>query len=135
MPGIRDQVGAIPTQLAFALVCVGIGSIVGMPFTGRLVDRYSSQTVSRLATAICLGGWAMLPAMSAPGEVPGRGSRAIAVVSTIGYGGFLFGAPLIGFLAHLMPLDRTLLAVAALVLLVAILAPVAREHGRELVKA
>src|SRR5271165_3777591 len=61
MPGIRDQVGAIPTQLAFALVCVGIGSIVGMPFTGRLVDRYSSQTVSRVATAICLGGWAMLP--------------------------------------------------------------------------
>ena len=33
-----------------ALVCVGIGSIVGMPFTGRLVDRYSSQTVSRVAT-------------------------------------------------------------------------------------
>ena len=61
MPGIRDQVGAIPTQLAFALVCVGIGSI--------------------------------------------------------------------------LPLDRALLAVAALVLLVAILAPVAREHGRELVKA
>ena len=379
MPGIRDQVGAIPTQLAFALVCVGIGSIVGMPFTGRLVDRYSSQTVSRVATAICMGGWAMLPlaasvpvlalmlliaglgtgvgdvamnvqghlieqrrckvlmpywhglfsfgavagalagalaaslglplawqlpgvsvalmvamwfataryirdaglhpagsqeqldepifdepqllasdrppvaelqrpaitqveillgiivfatavgegaandwlalmlvdnrgapaafgaltyagfnvtmasgrfaggfiiqrfgrapvlrvagtlastgvaalclvpstltaligalawglglsvvfpsAMSAAGEVPGRGSRAIAVVSTIGYGGFLFGAPLIGFLAHMMPLDRALLAVAALVLLVAILAPVADERGRELAKA
>ena len=66
-------------------------------------------------------------AMSAAGEVPGRGGRAIAVVSTIGYGGFLLGAPLIGFLAHLMPLDRALLAVAVLVLLVAILAPVARE--------
>ena len=379
MPGIRDQVGAIPTQLAFALVCVGIGSILGMPFTGRLVHRHSSQTVSRVATAICLGGWAMLPlaasvpvlalmlliaglgtgvgdvamnvqghlieerrgkvlmpywhglfsfgavagalagalaaslglplawqlpgvsvvlmvamwfataryipdaglhpdgtqeqldepifdepqvlasdrppvaelqrsaithveillgiivfatavgegaandwlalmlvdnrgapaafgaltyagfnvtmvlgrfaggfiiqrfgrapvlrvagtlastgvaalclvpstltaligalawglglsvvfpsAMSAAGEVPGRGSRAIAVVSTIGYGGFLFGAPLIGFLAHMMPLDRALLAVAVLVLLVAILAPVARERGPKPAKA
>ena len=61
MPGIRDQVGATPTQLAFALVCVGIGSILGMPFTGRLVDRYSSQTVSQVATALYLGGWAMLP--------------------------------------------------------------------------
>ncbi|MGC2578292.1 MAG: MFS transporter, partial [Terrimicrobiaceae bacterium] len=61
MPGIRDQVGATPTQLAFALVCVGIGSIVGMPFTGRLVDRYSSQTVSRASTALCLGGWAIVP--------------------------------------------------------------------------
>ena len=379
MPGIRDQVGATPTQLAFALVCVGIGSILGMPFTGQLVDRHSSQTVSRVATAICLGGWAMVPlagsvpvlalmllitglgtgvgdvamnvqghlveqrsrrvlmpywhglfsfgavagalagalaaslglplawqlpvvsvalavamwfatacylpdaglhpaatqepidepifdepqvlasdhaaiaalrrspisrveillgiivfatavgegaandwlalmlvdnrqappalgaltyagfnltmsigrfaggpvierfgrvpvlraagaiasagvavlclvpstltaliaagawglglsvvfpsAMSAAGEVPGRGGRAIAVVSTIGYGGFLLGAPLIGFLAHLMPLDRALLAVAVLVLLIAILAPVAREQDSELARA
>ncbi|HEY5769841.1 MAG TPA: MFS transporter [Terrimicrobium sp.] len=374
IPGIRDQVGATPTQLAFALVCVGIGSIVGMPFTGRLVDRYSSQTVSRVATALLLGGWAIVPlagsvpvlavmllitglgtgvgdvamnvqghlveqrhrqvlmpywhglfsfgavagalagalaaslglslawqlagvsallavamwsatarylpdaglhpdaqpptdepifdepqvlaterglvsaprrspisrieillgmivfatavgegaandwlalmlvdnrdapaalgaltyagfnltmaigrfaggaiiqrfgrvpvlrvaggtaslgvallclipstvtaligagawglglsvvfpsAMSAAGEVPGRGGRAIAVVSTIGYGGFLLGAPLIGFLAHMMPLDRALLAVAVLVLLVAILASVARERNSE----
>ena len=61
MPGIRDQVGATPTQLAFALVCVGIGSIVGMPFTGQLVNRYSSRTVSRAATNICLSGWAILP--------------------------------------------------------------------------
>jgi MFS family permease len=379
MPGIRDQVGATPTQLAFALVCVGIGSILGMPFTGRLVDRYSSKTVSQVATAICLGGWAAVPlagsvpvlalmllitgvgtgvgdvamnvqghlveqrrrtvlmpywhglfslgavagalagalaaslglplawqllgvsvilmmamwlatvryipdaglhpsatqeqleepifdepqvlasdrrpvaelqksaitrvelllgimvfatavgegaandwlalmlvdnrgapasfgaltyagfnvtmaigrfaggiiiqrfgrapvlrvagalastggaalclvpstvsaltgaaawglglsvvfpsAMSAAGEVPGRGARAIAVVSTIGYGGFLLGAPLIGLLAHMMPLDRALLSVAVLVLLVAILAPVARERGPELAKA
>ncbi len=373
IPGIRDQVGATPTSLAFALVCVGIGSIVSMPFTGRLVDRYSSMVVSRVSTAICLGAWALVPladsvptlalimfaaglgtgvgdvamniqgnlveqrrkkvlmpywhglfslgavagamagalaaslglalawqlptvsvvlmaamwwatafyipdaglhsgateehleepifdepqvlaserqpvatpqrssitrveillgiivfgtavgegaandwlalmlvdnraapaafgaltyagfnltmalgrfaggviiqrfgrapvlrvaglmasagvaalclipstvvallgalawglglsvvfpsAMSAAGEVPGRGSRAIAVVSTIGYGGFLLGAPLIGFLAHSMPLDRALLAVALLVLLVAILASVARERG------
>lgn len=372
MPRIRDQVGATQTQLAFALVCVGIGSIIGMPFTGQLVDRYSSRTVSRVATALCMGGWAILPlagsvsvlalmllitglgtgvgdvamnvqghlveqrrtrvlmpywhglfslgavagalagalaaslgvplawqlpavsalltaamwyataqylpdaglhpasaqekmdesifdepqvlacdskamtavrrwpitqaemllgimvfatavgegaandwlalmlvdnrgappalgaltyagfnltmtigrfaggaiiqrfgrvpvlhaagltatagvallclvpsmlialvgaaawglglsvvfpsAMSAAGEVPGRGGRAIAVVSTIGYGGFLLGAPLIGFLAHHMPLDKALLAVAVLVLLIAILAPVAREH-------
>jgi MFS family permease len=379
MPGIRDQVEATPTSLAFALVCVGIGSILGMPFTGRLVDRYSSKTVSRASTAICLGGWAIVPladsvpalalvllivglgtgvgdvamnvqgnlveqrrgsvlmpywhglfslgavagalagalaaslglalgwqlptvsvvlmgamwlatafyvpdtrlqlaatrgqlddpifdepqvlasehrqapaeqrssitrveiflgiivfgtavgegaandwlalmlvdnrgapaalgaltyagfnvtmalgrfaggviiqrfgraavlrvagllgsagvaalclipstlvallgalawglglsvvfpsAMSAAGEVPGRGSRAITVVSTIGYGGFLLGAPLIGFLAHHMPLDRALLAVAVLILPVALLASVARERGPQPLKA
>ena len=61
MPGIRDQVGATPTQLAFALVCVGLGSLLGMPFTGRLVDRYSSQWVSRVATAISMFGWAIIP--------------------------------------------------------------------------
>src|SRR4029077_3295871 len=61
MPGIRDQLGSTPTQLAFALVCMGIGSIRGMAFTGRRVDRYSSRMVSLVATLICLGGWAMVP--------------------------------------------------------------------------
>src|ERR1700730_16715794 len=61
VPGIRDQLGCTPTQLAFALVCMGIGSILGMPFTGRLVDRYSSRMISLVATVICLGGWAALP--------------------------------------------------------------------------
>src|SRR6476661_5095747 len=61
VPGIRDQLGCTPTQLAFALVCMGIGSILGMPLTGRLVDRYSSRMISLVATVICLGGWAALP--------------------------------------------------------------------------
>ena len=61
MPGIRDQLGSTPTQLAFALVCMGIGSILGMPLTGRLVDRYSSRMISLVATVICLGGWAATP--------------------------------------------------------------------------
>ncbi len=67
-------------------------------------------------------------AMSAAGEVPGRGARAIANVATIGYGGFLLGAPMIGLLAHFMPLLHALLAVAAVVLIIAILAPAARER-------
>jgi MFS family permease len=61
MPGIRDQLGSTPTQLAFALVCMGIGSVLGMPFTGRFVDRYSSRAVSLVATIVCLGGWALVP--------------------------------------------------------------------------
>jgi hypothetical protein len=55
MPGIRDQLGSTPSQLAFALVCIGIGSLLGMPFTGRLVERYSSGVVSLVATIVCLG--------------------------------------------------------------------------------
>ena len=74
-------------------------------------------------------------AFSAAGEVLRRGSLAIALVSTDRYSGFLFGAPLIGTLAHMMPLDRVLLAVAVLVLLTAILASVAREFGEESIKA
>jgi len=57
MPGIRDQLGCTPTQLAFALVCMGVGIILGMPFAGRLVDRFSSRAV----TLVSLGGWVLVP--------------------------------------------------------------------------
>jgi predicted MFS family arabinose efflux permease len=55
MPGIRDQLGVSPDQLAFALVFLGIGSRLGLPFAGRFVERYSSRTVSLVATAVFLG--------------------------------------------------------------------------------
>src|SRR5260370_33915050 len=61
VPGIRDQLGCTPTQLAFALVCMGVGSILGMPFAGRLADRYSSRAVSLLTNFIALGGWTRVP--------------------------------------------------------------------------
>jgi predicted MFS family arabinose efflux permease len=61
MPSIRDQLGCSPDQLAFALVCMGIGSVVGMPFAGRFVERYSSRTVSLVVTAIFLSSYAALP--------------------------------------------------------------------------
>ncbi len=58
MPGIRDQLGVSPDQLAFALVFLGIGSLLGLPFAGRFVERYSSRTVSLVATAVFLSGCA-----------------------------------------------------------------------------
>jgi MFS family permease len=61
MPSIRDQLGSSPDQLAFALVCMGIGSILGMPFAGRFIERYSSRAVSLVATVVLLGGCAALP--------------------------------------------------------------------------
>jgi len=61
MPGIRDQLGCSPDQLAFALVCMGIGSVLGMPFAGRFVERYSSRTISLVATVILLSSYAALP--------------------------------------------------------------------------
>ena len=68
-------------------------------------------------------------AMSAAGEiVPGRGAEGIAVVSTIGYGGFLLGPPLLGVLADAVALDRALLLVAVLAALISVLAGIARER-------
>jgi len=68
--------------------------------------------------------------VSAAGEIPGRGARAIAAVSTIGYSGFLLGAPSIGQLTRAVALDRALLVVAAAAALIVILAGAARSRAR-----
>ena len=119
---VIQRYGRAPVlRIAGLLACTGVAGLC-------LVNSTLIALLGALAWGLGLS--VVFPsAMSAAGEVPGRGSRAIAVVATIGYGGFLLGAPLIGFLAHMMPLDRALLAVALLVLLIAVLAPAARERG------
>ena len=153
-----DNRGAPPAVGALTYAGFNLTMAIGRFTGGIVIHRYGRVPVLRLAgtlacagvTALCLvnstlialiGAFAwglglsvVFPAaMSAAGEVPGRSSRAIAKVATIGYGGFLVGAPLIGLLAHLMPLDKALLAVAAVVLLVAILASAARERSKEFI--
>jgi MFS family permease len=61
-------------------------------------------------------------AMSAGGEQPGRAADAIAAVSTIGYGGFLIGPPLIGVLAQQIGIGHALWILPALGIGVALLA-------------
>jgi hypothetical protein len=69
--------------------------------------------------------------MSAAGEVRGRGARAIAVVATIGYGGFLLGAPADWPSGpHHAPGSGASSGGDAGVL-IAVLAPAARERGVE----
>ena len=125
---VIQRYGRAPVlRIAGLLACTGVAGLC-------LVNSTLIALLGALAWGLGLS--VVFPsAMSAAGEVPGRGSRAIAVVATIGYGGFLLGAPLIGFLAHMMPLDRALLAVALLVLLIAVFAPAARERGAERAEA
>jgi fucose permease len=120
---VIQRYGRVPVlRMAGLLACTGVAGLC-------LVNSTLIALLGALAWGLGLS--VVFPsAMSAAGEVPGRGSRAIAVVATIGYG-FLLGAPLIGFLAHMVPLDRALLAVALLVLLITVLAPAARERGAE----
>ncbi|MGB3762628.1 MAG: MFS transporter [Ornithinimicrobium sp.] len=61
-------------------------------------------------------------AISAAGEIAGRGNRAITVVSTIAYGAFLFGAPTIGILAEAFGLSRALFVVIAFLIVMMVLA-------------
>ncbi|HWD44994.1 MAG TPA: MFS transporter [Actinomycetota bacterium] len=77
------------------------------------------------ALGVCL----VFPAaVSAGGEAPYRPADAIAAVTTIGYGGFLLGPPLIGLLAEQVGLGRALLVLLVLAAGIAALAPAVRPR-------
>ena len=145
--GLPEAFGG--AALAGFNLTMAVGRLVG----GRLIGRFGRVPVLRVggllaalgvvtlcvpdspgtalvgAAAWGLGLAVVFPSgMSAAGEIEGRGARAIGVVSTIGYGGFLLGAPLIGQLTRFVPLEQALLVVAVAGLVIAALAPVAHER-------
>nr|WP_306237851.1 MFS transporter [Ornithinimicrobium sp. HY1745] len=120
-----------------------IGRLLGGPATARwgranlaraggvlagagilLITLVPSLEVALVAALMWgLGVSTVFPAaISAAGEIPGRGNKAIGVVSTIAYGAFLFGAPTIGVLAGAFGLDRALWLVVAFLVLLVVLA-------------
>lgn len=120
--------GWLITRIGRARVLRASGAVAAF---GVLLLCLVDSPVTAVVGAACWGlGLAVVfpSGMSAAGEVPGRGPRAISVVSTIGYTGFLLGAPLIGQLTRFVSLDRALLVVAVASLLVVVLAPAARER-------
>jgi len=148
-----DERGAPEALGALTFAGFNVAMTVGRLAGGELIRRTGRVPVLRLAGATAVTGVllvALVPylaaavvggllwglglavvfpaAMSAAGEVPGRGPHAIGVVSTIGYSGFLAGAPTIGFVAEHVGLDHALVLVAAVCSLVFLLAPVARER-------
>jgi MFS family permease len=120
--------GRLIARIGRARVLRASGAVAAF---GVLLLCLVDSPVTAVVGAACWGlGLAVVfpSGMSAAGEVPGRGPRAISVVSTIGYTGFLLGAPLIGQLTRFVSLDRALLVVAGASLLVVVLAPFARER-------
>jgi MFS family permease len=125
MATARLSAGGLVTRLGRVQVLRLSGAVAA---AGVLLLCLVDSPVTAVVGAACWGlGLAVVfpSGMSAAGEVPGRGARAISVVSTIGYTGFLLGAPLIGQLTRLAPLDRALLVVAAAAALVVVTAPAA----------
>ena len=74
LPAVRDSVDAGTAELGAALLCIGLGSLLTMPFTGRLCARYGSRLVV-LATA--LPGCATLALLA---HVPSVGLLAVALL-------------------------------------------------------
>ncbi|HEX3213724.1 MAG TPA: MFS transporter, partial [Actinomycetota bacterium] len=104
----------------------GVVSFVGVLLTvlgPGLVSVYLGAAL--WALGVCL----VFPAaVSAGGETPERPADAIAAVTTIGYGGFLLGPPLIGLLAEQVGLGRALLVLLVLAGGIATLAPAVRSR-------
>jgi len=142
-----DVQGAPAAFGALALMAFNVAMTIGRLLGSPAIDHFGRQRVAQAGGALAIIGILMvsqvssLPvallgglvwglgtatifpaAISAAGEVPGRGNRAITVVSTIAYGAFLFGAPTIGLLAEVVGLDRALFVVIGCVLLMVVLA-------------
>ncbi|HET7474962.1 MAG TPA: MFS transporter [Dermatophilaceae bacterium] len=132
---------------ALAFAAFNLTMLAGRLVGGPAIERWGRVAVLRVSGACAAGGLLLLclvpnlyaallggllwglglatvfPAtMSAAGEVPGRGQRAIGVVSSIGYGGFLLGSPTLGLAADRVGLDRALLLVAVFGGLIVVLA-------------
>ena len=104
----------------------GLVSLAGVLLTvlgPGLAGAYAGAAL--WALGVCL----VFPAaVSAGGETPDRPADAIAAVTTIGYGGFLVGPPLIGLLADQVGLGRALLVLCLLAGGIAALAPAVRSR-------
>ena len=64
MPAVRDHIHADLRTLGFVLLCFAIGSMIAMPFTGRLIQRFSTRRICAVGS---LGGcllMSMLPLLS-----------------------------------------------------------------------
>lgn len=108
---------------------VRVGGVVS--FVGVLLTVLGPGLVSVYVGAAlwALGVCLVFPAaVSAGGEAPERPADAIAAVTTIGYGGFLVGPPLIGLLADQVGLGRALLVLLVLAGGIAVLAPAVRSR-------
>ncbi|MGH3367037.1 MAG: MFS transporter [Nocardioidaceae bacterium] len=148
-----DERGAAESLGALTFAGFNVAMTLGRLGGGGLIRRTGRTPVLRMAGATAVAGIALVAlvpslaaavvggllwglglsvvfpaAMSAAGEVPERGPHAIGVVSTIGYTGFLVGAPAIGLVAEQVGLDLALLLVAAACGLIVLLAGIARER-------
>lgn len=144
---VTDSVGAAG-YAAFA-GAMAVGRFAGTPITERL-GRGGAVRIGGLTSVVgvaltVLGPWLPLAyagavlwavgiclifpaAISAAGETPERPTDAIAVVSSIGYGGLLVGPPLIGILAEHVGIGRALLVLLILAGTIGVLAPAAASR-------
>jgi MFS family permease len=108
-PLVLDRFGRAPSMLASALAAtIGVLTVV-----------YAGVAALAVLGIVLWGFGAALGfpvGMSAAGDDPARAARRVSVVSTIGYGAFLAGPPLLGFVGdHVGTLRSLVVIVIAMV--------------------
>jgi MFS family permease len=121
--GLLDRHGRVPVLRGTAAAALA----------GLLLVVFGGPAVVVVAGILLWGLGASLGfpvGMSAGADDPLRAARRVSVVSTIGYGAFLAGPPLLGFLGDHVGTLEALLAVAVLLVPSTLLIPAAREPSR-----
>jgi fucose permease len=103
-PVVLDRFGRAPTMLASALAAtIGVLVVVETEVAGLAVVGIVLWGLGA-ALGFPVG-------MSAAGDDPARAARRVSVVSTIGYGAFLGGPPLLGFVGNQVGTLHSLLVI------------------------
>jgi fucose permease len=115
-----DRFGRVPVLRASAATAlVGLALVIFVP----------SVPAAVIGTVLWgLGASLGFPVgMSAAADDPVKAAARVSVVSTIGYGAFLCGPPLLGLLAEHVGILHSLLAVMVMLVVSFLLSPVARK--------
>jgi MFS family permease len=122
-PIVLDRFGRGPSMLVSALAASA----------GVLIVVWSGVAALAVFGIVLWGFGAALGfpvGMSAAGDDPSRAARRVSVVSTIGYGAFLAGPPLLGFVGDHVGTLRSLLVIAiAMVPAAVLVSSVRRPRG------
>lgn len=122
-PALLDRFGRVPVLwCTMATAAAGVMAIV---FGQHLVAVVLGIVLWGLGASL---GFPV--GMSAAADDPRRAAARVSVVSTIGYGAFLVGPPLIGLVADHVGTLRALLVVAVVLIPSALVVPSARERRR-----
>jgi fucose permease len=117
---VLDRFGRVPVmRCCSALAVLGLGLFVFAPEPWL---AYAALAVWGLGASL---GFPV--GMSAAADDPAKAAARVSVVSTIGYGAFLCGPPLLGLLAEHVGILHSLLAVMAVLVVSFLLSPVARK--------
>jgi predicted MFS family arabinose efflux permease len=67
LPATRDRLGVDEAGLGLALLFLGLGSLLAMPWTGRVVNRLGARTV---LTSVIIAGVVLFPALAVAPSLP-----------------------------------------------------------------